>query len=292
MPGAGAGGGFSGGGGISGVGPASGPTSGGGGAGGVGPYTTAPRGPTSRCELKIPWEFPTYQDKAEAQDGRTQAVRARHALSLEDTFAYLTGEDHRPLLVLRECLKCNGTDDALMTRQADNERTLLMARWFHCIKLPPDVLAEDHPFHALFAQAKPGHLFFSRWDGSGRKDLTGQQSRTELWDLMGSFLASEYERKADASLKQLLGILDDFDRLDRETLSVKDQVDDLIEKGQGSSPKVEKLKEKLASIEAAKVKARAEAVKLSELKLRDKKTAEAAPDAGSRETSPKTSEKT
>jgi hypothetical protein len=237
-------------------------------AGGGGPYTPTPRGPTSRVELKISWEFPTYQEKVAADDGRTVAKRVRQALSAAEAFTYLAGDDRRPLLVLRECLKCNGTDDALMTRKQDNERTLLMSRWFHCVKLPPDVLAEDHPFHALFAGEKPGHLFFARWDGSGRKDLTGQQSRAELWDLMQSYLASEYEKKIDSSLKELMALLDRFDRLDTDLATVKDQMDDLIEKGQASSSKMGKLQQKLRELEAARTVARAEAVQLSEVKLK------------------------
>lgn len=243
-----------------------GPTTGAGGAGGG--YTTQPRGPTSRTELKLAWEYPTYVEKVESKDGKTSAVRARHALTAPEAFAYLAGEDQRPMLILRECLKCNGTDNALMTRNADNERTMLMSRWFHCIKLPPDVLEADHPFHVLFADAKPGHLFFSRWDGTNRKDLTGQQSRTELWDLMESYLDAEYERGADTTVKSLLTLLDRYDRLDADLAKAKDEIDDLIEKGQGESNKLKKLQEKVADLEAAKKRARSEAVKLSELKLK------------------------
>lgn len=246
----------------------------GGAAGGA--FTPNPRGPTSRVELKISWEFPTYEEKVAADNGQTVAKRARRALGAAEAFTYLAGNDRRPLLILRECLKCNGTDNALMTRNQDNERTLLMSRWFHCIKLPPDVLAEDHAFHALFAAEKPGHLFFSRWDGSERKDLTGMQSRAELWSLMGSYLASEYEKKVDSSLRELLVLLDRFDRIDTELAAVKDQMDDLIEKGQASPSKLGKLQQKLAELEAAKTKARSEAVQLSEVKLKQQESAKSA----------------
>jgi hypothetical protein len=252
--------------------------------GGGGGYTTNPRGPTSRVELKLDWKFPTYVEKVESKDGKTTAVQARRALTAADAFKYLAGDDRRPLLVLRECLKCNGTDDALMTRNSDNERTLLMSRWFHCVKLPPDVLEEDHPFHVLFDGDKPGHLFFARWDGSGRKDLTGQQSRTELWDLMGSYLASDYEKGADGSLKALVSLLDRFDRIDSDMASAKDEIDELIEKGQGESNKIRKLQDKLAELDAAKTRARADAVKLSDLKLKQQsadKSAKVAAPAGS-----------
>lgn len=236
-------------------------------------YSPNPRGPTSRVELKIAWDFPVHMEK-KSEDGRSSAVQVRRALALEQAFESVAGEDRRPLLVMRECFKCNGTDDALMTRQQDNERTLLMSRWFHCVKLPPDVLEEDHPFHALFGESKPGHLFFARWDGSQRKDLTGQQSRTELWSLMESYLASEYALRADASLKPLLALLDRFDRIDSDLVTAKDQIDALIEKGQAESGKMRKLQDKLSDLEAAKARARLEAVKLSDLKL---KPAEPAP---------------
>jgi hypothetical protein len=244
-----------------------GPGTGGGGAGGG--YTPNPRGPTSRSELRIGWDCPTHVAKKTGEEGKTTAVLARHALGLEEAFAEIAGNDRRPLLVLRECLKCNGTDDALMTRNEDNERTLVMSRWFHCVKLPPDVLEEDHPFHALFAQQKPGHLFLSRFDGSQRKDLTGQQSRTELWGLMESYLASEYEKKVDASLKPLMALLDRFDRIDQDIRTAKEQLDTLIEKGRAESSKFKKLQDKLADLEEAKTKARSEAIRLSDLKLKE-----------------------
>ncbi len=187
--------------------------------------------------------------------------------------------------MLRECLKCNGTDDALMTRKADNERTLLMSRWFHCVKLPPDVLEQDHPFHVLFGGETPGHLFLSRWDGTSRTELTGAQSRTELWDLMGSLLASEYKKSPESGVKQLLSVLDEFDRIDEEIQSIKGEIDDELEGQRPDSSKLPKLQKKLAELEQSKAEKRARAVQLSDLQLKEsKKTAktpsEAAPAGG------------
>ena len=101
--------------------PGTGPTAGGGGMGGpAGPYVTTPRGPTSRTELKIAWDLPTYTETIRVKAGETVALPVRHALAQLNAFAEIAGDDHRPLLVMRECLKCNGTDDALMTRKQDN----------------------------------------------------------------------------------------------------------------------------------------------------------------------------
>jgi len=253
------------------------------GVGGAGPYVTAPRGPTSRFELKIAWDYPSHAEK-KTEEGRTTATQARRALPAAEAYAAIAGDDRRPLLVLRECLKCNGTDDALMTRKEDNERTLLMSRWFHCVKLPPDVLEEDHPFHALFAGAKPGHLFLAQASGDGRTDLTGQQSRTELWDLMEATLDVAYESDPDSALGRLQKLLDRFDKLDDTLADRKDRLDDLIESGDADSPKAEKVRKEIADLEAEKAKARADAIKLSELKLSEenakgRKTAQAPPSA-------------
>jgi len=233
-----------------------------------GAYTTIPRGPTSREQLKIAWQYPTYVEKRGAAQGETSAQQARHALTSAQAFAFLAGDDRRPLLVLRECLSCNGTDDALMNRDEDNERTLLMSRWFHCVKLPPDVLSEDQPFHALFAGENPGHLFVARWDGSGRKDLSGQQSRSELWGLLDGFLDAEYQGSCDGALKGLRALLDRFDRTDDELDAVQERIDALIEKGQADSAKARQLRAEQAELESARAEARAAALKLSDCKLR------------------------
>jgi len=71
----------------------------------------------------------------------------------------------------RERHTCSGTEDALISSTEDNERTYLLARWFQCVKLPPDVLADDHPFRNPFPGEKPAHLFVANHDGSGRHDL-------------------------------------------------------------------------------------------------------------------------
>jgi len=202
-----------------------------------------------------------------SDDGLTHAVQARKALSLAEAFADLAGNDRRPLLVLRECLVCNGTDNALMTRQADNERTMLMSRWFHCIKLSPDVLEPDHPYHALFAQENPGHLFLSSWKGAGRVDLSGEQSRTELWDLMEERLAAEYRQKPDPLLRKLQKLLDGLDEVDRDLALVKDQIDDAVEKSGSGGSKLAKLQKRLEGLQREKSALREQARELSKLEF-------------------------
>ncbi len=194
----------------------------------------------------------------------------RRALPLPDAFARIAGDDPRPLLVLRECLSCNGTDDALLTRQEDNERTLLMSRWFHCVKLPPAVLEEDHPFHALFAGDDPGHLFVARRDGSGRVDLLGDQSRTELWGVLEGRLALEYEQQPsfESSVRALLKTLDRFDALDGEIRQLEERLDLELEGARPNARKLKKLEGELAERREELARLKAEATGLATLRPR------------------------
>ena len=141
------------------------------------PSGANPRGPSSLLELAMDWDHPVYVAPAVVDDGRTIAGEVRRSLPLAQALAYIAKDDPRPLLVLRDCFRCSGTDDALMTKKADNEKTMLMSRWFHCVRLPPDVLQKDHPFNALFPGEKPAHLFVSQSDGSGRASLGNRAIR-------------------------------------------------------------------------------------------------------------------
>jgi len=220
--------------------------------------------------LEMDWGFPVFtQEKKEG--GRSVSTQARRALPANEAYAYIAGDDPRPLLVLRECLTCTGTDDALLTRGADNEKTFLMSRWFHCVKLPPDVLEEDHPFHNLFPGKDPGHLFVANAGGANRLDLNGEQSRTELWSVMGKLLTARYEKKPgyEKSLKSLLKLLDQFDTIDEKIVTVTEKIDKAIEKDGLKSRKLPKLKKELAKLEKARATTLKQAVAVAELKLKE-----------------------
>jgi hypothetical protein len=241
------------------------------GAGGS-PYVTTPRGPTSHGELEIDWDHPVVPRAAERDGERSAAVAAKRALPAAEALALVAGDDPRPLLVLRECLTCTGTDDALLTRRADNEKTMLLSRWFHCVKLPPDVLADDHPFQNLFPGDDPSHLFVSARDGAGRHDLGGAQSRTELWGAMQRVLAASYVKEPDKALKELYGILDDYDALDGEIAELQRRIDLEVEDDGPGSPKAKTLKKRLTELFAERSDLRAEALRVSALELRQPRT--------------------
>jgi hypothetical protein len=159
----------------------------------------------------------------------------------------IAGKDPRPLLVVRECKVCNKTDDALLRPGAQNERTILLSRWFHCVKIPVDVLQPDHPFNALFPDTKSEHLFVSASDGSAKIPLESSTSRVELWASMTRTLAAAYEKDPSASTKDITRVLDKLDLLDERVSGLEKSRNDLLE-GKLDPRKLKKLEGEIDSV--------------------------------------------
>ena len=177
-------------------------------------YVTTPRGPSARITLAIDWKYPR-PPAPQAKPGETVALPRRHALPADEALRVLAGDDPRPLLVLRECPRCSGTESALLCPDDSNERTYLLARWFHCVRLTPDTLDEDAPFRNLFPGEKPAHVFVANHDGTARHDLAGTYSRSELWDDMEGALEANYETGYASVMQRLTRLLDSLDGVDQ-----------------------------------------------------------------------------
>lgn len=228
--------------------------------------------------LNIDWEYPVWSAPEVAVDGDTVAKQMRRALPREEALAYIAGDDPRPLLVLRECKVCNGTDSALLKYNSENEKTFLLSAWFHCVKLPVDVMEEDHPFHNLFRVDPPEHLFVTTVDGATHQPLESQTSRTELWESMRDVIALTYEKEPDASLKQLGRLLDQLDAADLRWNELSSRRDDVLEEDGPGSRKLPKLARKIADVEAERQELLDEVAAAFALKL---KPPAAAPAPGS-----------
>lgn len=214
------------------------------------------------------WEYPVYVAPVKEAKAGTSARAVRRALSREDAVKYIAGDDPRPLLVLRECKVCNGTDDALLKGGIDNEKTFLLARWFHCVKLPADVMEENHPFHNMFQQDKPEHLFVCATDGSKHDPLESQTSRTELWDSMRGLLSEEYKTKPDSALKSATKLLGKMDLADQRLDALEARRDDILEEDGPGSKKLPKLAKKIGVAKKECEKLHADMRKASKLALR------------------------
>jgi hypothetical protein len=229
------------------------------------PYVTTPRGPSSRTTLKIDWQHPIHALASET--GGTSAAPRRRALPAEEALAQIASGDRRPMLVLRECHACSGTEDALMTSSVDNERTYLLARWFRCVKLPPDTLEEDHPFRSLFPGSKPAHLFISNPDGSERHDLQGVHSRRELWNAMEDAIESNYQGAHSSLLQRLTRLLDGMDQVDRTIADLETRYE-LAVSGRGDARKKMTMKAELEERRLQRDELLAAADRISRLDLK------------------------
>lgn len=231
------------------------------------------RGKTAKKLLEIEWAYPVYKAiEHEAKDGETAASMADRALPIEMAYELVADGDRRPLLVLRECERCKGTDHALLSRSLDNEQTVLLTHWFRCVKLPTNVMDETHPFHNLFLREKEGaripHLFFADPDGQNRTPLPGDQPQSVLWDVMFDYLDRCYVEDAKASIKELRQVLGQYDKLDIQEQDVKSRIDREIEKNGPKSPKLKKLDSDLEKVAKQREKLAKREAELRDLALK------------------------
>lgn len=216
--------------------------------------TAIPRGQGSRELLDLRWNYPVR--KADAVASGTAVEKRREAFSRAQAIESVAEDDPRPLLVLRECTVCNKTDDALLSRNESNERTLVLARFFRCVKLPVDVVQPDHAFHALFPSNDAEHLFVSARDGSAKRPLESDTSRVELWTAMEATLSAAYGIDASKVVKQVVVGLDRVDELERKVTALETRKGVLME-----SPKVDAGKVKAVDADLAAARAEADAAK-------------------------------
>jgi hypothetical protein len=196
-------------------------------------------GATSTNLLHIDWDYPVHVPEASANSTSTVSY-VRKALTEAEAFKEIAGDDKRPLLVLRECNLCKGTDLALLSERFANERTLLLTSWFHCVKLPATISEATHPFHALFAEHH-SHVFLSQADGSGRIDFDGMQTQTKLWHGMSDVLRASYAGNPVESTKEILKILAQFDRIEEREGRLLAELEQELDQHGTKSPRVHKL---------------------------------------------------
>jgi hypothetical protein len=239
--------------------------------------TTRPHGPTTRELLQIRWDYPVYGGgPATASDGAAQ-VEIRHALAREEALRFIARDDPRPLLVLRECPNCNRTERALLTPGVDNEKTILLSRWFHCVRLAMDVGEHDHPLHALFPRDDAEHLFVCAADGSGRIALEAFTSRTDLWSAMTTTLTQAYAVDPTPAYKQLATLIDGFDLTDQKLIDLQEKRSRVMEGEHFDPAELRKLDDQIAELREQVARDLERVEKLSHGELASKTTKSPAP---------------
>ncbi|MFK5956766.1 MAG: hypothetical protein QM477_10015 [Planctomycetota bacterium] len=238
---------------------------------GGGPLPTD-HGRTAKTFLKMRWSYPVHEFfTPERSKAFTVAGRYSTALPRTEAFYRVSENDRRPLLVLRECLYCNGTDDALLSSTSGNERTLIMTRWFHCVKMPMDVLHKDHIFRNLFEQEHPPHAFLARWDGSNVIAFKGDANQNDLWEGMYTMLASEYKKDAHKAVKDIELLIAQYDMYDHKISKLEYDYEFEVEASGQNSRKAKKIQKRLDELNDDLADLQKAEVKASSLKLKKPK---------------------
>jgi hypothetical protein len=172
------------------------------------------------------------------------------------------------MIVMRECARCNKTDDALLQPGADNEKVLFLARWFHCVRLPIDVVEADHPFHALFPSNDAEHLFVITVDGKSKHALESDTSRTELCTAMTEVLAESYVKDPTPLYKDLHVWGEELDALDGQARDLTAQRARLMEARIPDRKKLDKVEADLERVEKKIVEKRAAIDKATKIALK------------------------
>jgi hypothetical protein len=198
------------------------------------------RGPTTRSLMKVLWEYPVQA----AEHSDATQVEQRTSLSRADAIRALAGDDPRPLLVVRECVSCNKTDRTLLSPGVDNERTILLSRFFHCVKLPMNANEAGSPYQALFSSTSPEHMFVCQKDGSAPMSLATEDSRPELWATLERALSASYTKDAAAAVREMSKQIDLIDTYERQLQELERRRDGLVEgESRPDASKVRRLEE-------------------------------------------------
>ena len=226
-------------------------------------------GKTAKETMKLEWDYPIFGFKKikKAHESGTIAKSVERAIGRSVAFIDIAKGDLRPMLVLRECKLCNGTDDALLSSYESNEDILMMAKWFHCVKLPQTVLDETHPYHNLFNEKHPPHLFVSKWDGTAHIPLKGDLSRGELTDNLYAMLGMTYDGKAKPRVKKLKKLLYLYDMLDEKIQRLEITIDDELEQRGPKSKKIKKYRSQLNKALKEMLSLKEDEKKLYDMKL-------------------------
>ncbi|MBL8901068.1 MAG: hypothetical protein JNM84_25790 [Planctomycetes bacterium] len=193
------------------------------------------------------------------------------ALDREAALAKLTEKDQRPLVILRECEHCKGTEHALLSRTLDNERIQLLLRFFHCVKFRPNVMEPNHTFRRLFEEKAPAHLMLLSADGKQAFHFDGKQEQRDLVKAMQNLLAAEYERSADEAITETLKLMTRYDVLDLDKKALREELEAEIEKDGPRSNRARTLAAKLEKVEQKLAALRKQEAEILDLGLKREK---------------------
>lgn len=192
-------------------------------------------------------------------------MTAEVALEQAAAIKHLRGDDPRPLLILRDCEGCANKEGDLLKRSIEDERFILGTGWFHCVRLPHEVVEEDHVVSSLFQGSIPPHVVLATWDAETIVPVN-RASAKELWGGMERVLRKDYKKNAGKAMKGLQRLLVDYDKIDGRMAELEAQL--AAKLAGGKERKAKKLQQELASLEKERAKLFEKEEKLRDLQLR------------------------
>lgn len=235
------------------------------------------RGATSKSRLRVDWVHPVPPERAQT------GTAAVGPMPKDDALATLWGDgDDRPLLVLRECQLCAGSDGALLSRSLVNDKTMLLTKWFRAVRLPAHVAEAGHPFFNVFGSYgfEDGwpHFFLLAHPGAAPVAFTGQQTQSQLWKGMFDVLGERYAKDPQKAVRKWLAVLDRYDTIDARERDLKDELLAVRAERGPESAKAKKLEKSIEALAKERAEVEAEEAQVRDLgllKMPEKKLAAA-----------------
>lgn len=226
---------------------------------------------TSRARLSWDWDYAkVVQVVAESDD--TVAAPQSRALPFDEAIGRVAGDDQRPLLVLRECFLCGSDEESDIGRKLLNEKTVMLARWFHCVRVSDAVRAQNHPLHALFSGERSPHLVLCASDGSRFTPVFGEEPLSAVWQKMRGLLQDAYEGDVHEATSALLQTLSRFDHVDSMEAELASRLDAAERTAAPDAAKIGKLRDQLAGLALERRAVERQEKRALDLKLRSRRS--------------------
>jgi len=220
------------------------------------------------AELTIQWEtlssIPQVAKKAPAVTTGEEA--APTPASDETTAASaLTSTDKPYLIYVADTASADVKFDPVEKVILEDDRVRLGCKAFHAVRMSPEDAKADPVLAEKGGKELPRFIFVTA-DQKTVKALEGGSLKLgEVWSTMKATANKHYKQDLDAVIKELKGVLNEFDKLGKERSVLDDKEKRLTDKGLSEADKKD-IEAKRADLDARQKKAEAQKDKLWDLK--------------------------
>ena len=223
------------------------------------------------AELTIQWEtlssIPQVAKKAPAVT-TGEASTPAPAEDEGTTASAITSTDKPYLIYVLDSTAEKAGFDVVEKVILDDDRVRLGCKAFHAVKMSPEAAKAD-PFLAAKGGKEVPRIIFVSADYKTVKPLEGATLKLgEVWGTMKATANRFYKQDLDSVIKDLKGVLGEFDKINKERAVLADKEKRLADKTMTPADKKD-IEAKKAELDAREAKATAMKDKLWELKTKD-----------------------